>query len=533
MPATILATHYRIASTERAAHTVPSLSAPPMLSTRGQRALIRPPLLKCSLFENQFADSNPRGYINLGVAENSLCVEWLIDYFEKHFSLHYSDFTYGTSLSGSNRLFAALRNLFGEYFHALRPVERDHIITGTGASTVIDLLVSNIADEHEGILVARPFYNGFQTSFEGRNGVKAVGVELREGTEAKPEALEAFEQELARSEARGTKIRAIMLCNPHNPLGFCYPRETLLAYATFCEKWNLHLIVDEIYALSTFETKHAAVPFTSILSIDPLAEAHCNPSRIHVVYSASKDWGVNGLRLGVLVSQSNPELHTAMESSCLLMKISSASDVLWSSLLLDPVALPTYVAMNRARLAAAYQSAAAFLDRWRIPYRPSSAGHFVFCDLTRFLPERAYEDGRHLESGVEREEELAKVFLRHGINVARGAAYSYPVPGFFRLTFTLRPDYFAIGLARFERALGLVATVIEDSDATSSSSSSYLSSSSSSHSSSSSSSRVDMKQVHLSCSISDIDQATTELALGGCVGETRCGQEGTAVLMSC
>lgn len=137
----------------------------------------------------------------------------------------------------------------------------------------------------------------------------------------------------------------------------------------------------------------------------------------HVVYSASKDWGVNGLRLGVLVSQSNPELHTAMESSCLLMKISSASDVLWSSLLLDPVALPTYVAMNRARLAAAYQSAAAFLDRWRIPYRPSSAGHFVFCDLTRFLPERAYEDGRHLESGVEREEELAKVFLRHGINV--------------------------------------------------------------------------------------------------------------------
>ncbi|GAA5895380.1 uncharacterized protein JCM6883_001487 [Sporobolomyces salmoneus] len=453
MSATLSKTNY--ATHRHSLSIIPQLSAPPILSTRGQRALHRPPLLKCSLFENQFADSNPRGYINLGVAENSLCVEWLIDYFEKNFKLDYSDFTYGTSLSGSNRLFAALRNLFDQHFHALRPVERDQIITGTGASTVIDLLVSTIADESEGILVARPFYNGFQTSFEGRNGVKAVGVELKEGTEATPEALEAFEEELKRSEANGMKIRAIMICNPHNPLGFCYPRETLIAYASFCEKFNLHLIVDEIYALSTFKTSHEAVPFTSILSIDPLAEAHCNPSRIHLVYSASKDWGVNGLRLGVLVSQSNPDLHTAMESSCLLMKISSASDILWSSLLLDPIALPQYLEMNRSRLAKAYASAVEWLEKWDIPYRPSSAGHFVFIDLRRYLPERSSEDGRYLETGVEGEEELAKIFLRNGINVARGSAYSHPTPGFFRLTFTLRPDYFKIGLSRFEQALNL------------------------------------------------------------------------------
>lgn len=42
-------------------------------------------------------------------------------------------------------------------------------------------------------------------------------------------------------------------------------------FSDFCARFS---------ALSTFETKHAAVPFTSILSIDPLAEAHCNPSRI-------------------------------------------------------------------------------------------------------------------------------------------------------------------------------------------------------------------------------------------------------------
>ena len=103
-----------------------------------------------------------------------------------------------------------------------------------------------------------------------------------------------------------------MLCNPHNPLGqsfprcplaasvltllpptepgFCYSRETLLAYCRFVEKRNLHLISDEIYALSTFSSPSSpdAQSFVSILSLDVLKEAGCCPSRVHAVYGASK-----------------------------------------------------------------------------------------------------------------------------------------------------------------------------------------------------------------------------------------------------
>lgn len=45
---------------------------------------------------------------------------------------------------------------------------------------------------------------------------------------------------------------------------------------------------------------------------------------------------------------------------------------------------------------------------------------------------------------------------------ARGAAYSMPIAGWFRLTFTLRSDYFEIGLQRLETALGLSPTVSVD-----------------------------------------------------------------------
>lgn len=164
------------------------------------------------------------------------------------------------------------------------------------------------------------------------------------------------------------------------------------------------------------------------------------------MYGPSKDFGVNGLRLGVLVSQANPDLHVAMEANALLMKISSASvrwtadepqepkeleltglplqDVLWSNLLLNPVGLPTYLALNKSRLAEAYRRATTFLQKHAIPYRPAHAGHFVWIDLRRFLP-TADVEGNRLESESEQEVELVKRFLAHGINLVSGVR----VPG--------------------------------------------------------------------------------------------------------
>lgn len=110
----------------------PVLSEAPTLSSRGQRSLVRPPLLRCSLFNCQYnACLNQSGLLNLGVAENvrtegpgakrrprrfshvkadsgcrarthprghphrpqSLCLDWLTEFFQSHFSLDYTDFT--------------------------------------------------------------------------------------------------------------------------------------------------------------------------------------------------------------------------------------------------------------------------------------------------------------------------------------------------------------------------------------------------------------------------------------------------------
>jgi 1-aminocyclopropane-1-carboxylate synthase len=111
--------------------------------------------------------------------------------------------------------------------------------------------------------------------------------------------LDTFDRTLDTLTAAGRTPRMVVVCNPHNPLGFCYPRETLVAYLRFAEKHDLHLLVDEVYALSTYENPAVdAQPFTSILAIDARGEAGCDPARVHVVYGMSKDFCAAGLRAG-------------------------------------------------------------------------------------------------------------------------------------------------------------------------------------------------------------------------------------------
>lgn len=55
----------------------------------------------------------------------------------------------------------------------------------------------------------------------------------------------------------------------------------------FCHKHRIHLISDEIYGLSVFDTgDSAAIPFTSVLSID--LTGLIDPDYLHVFYGMSK-----------------------------------------------------------------------------------------------------------------------------------------------------------------------------------------------------------------------------------------------------
>jgi len=69
----------------------------------------------------------------------------------------------------------------------------------------------------------------------------------------------------------------------------------------------MHLVVDEIYAMSTLTDNNNddadITPFTSILSNSSQQNVHC-------LYGMSKDFNMGGLRMGFLVTR-NPVIKAA------------------------------------------------------------------------------------------------------------------------------------------------------------------------------------------------------------------------------
>jgi len=101
------------------------------------------------------------------------------------------------------------------------------------------------------------------------------------------DVVQKYEDAILNATKNGIKIKALLLCNPHNPLGRCYSTELLRALMKLCQKHDLHLISDEVYGLSVFKVDGSVrTPFVSILSIDP--EGLLDEDNIHVMYGMSK-----------------------------------------------------------------------------------------------------------------------------------------------------------------------------------------------------------------------------------------------------
>lgn len=200
------------------------------------------------------------------------------------------------------------------YFKPSIEILPNHLVTAPGAASCLDAILYNICDPGDGILIPALFWSkilstgidghnllidheyGFDWLFGVRSSVKIVMVETGNlQSTFTMDLISAMERAVDESDC---PIKGVILTNPHNPLGQCYPEALLEECMRFCHKHGIHFITDEVYALSTFPTSDLkeTVPFTSALSIN-VERLGCDRSKVHTVWSMSKDLGVSGFRL--------------------------------------------------------------------------------------------------------------------------------------------------------------------------------------------------------------------------------------------
>jgi aspartate/methionine/tyrosine aminotransferase len=358
--------------------------------------------------------SNPEGYIGLCVAENKLVAGLVADRLERVGPVPPAVLGYD-AMTGSERFRRRLARFMGRTLLG-RAVAPQQISVLAGAGSVLEILFHALGDPGDGVLVPTPSYAGFWGDLELRNGLTIVPVH-RSSADGFRLTCELLDRALA---GAGRPVRALLYTDPDNPLGTVADREEIELVLGWAEARALHLVVDEIYALSVFGERR----FTSVARVRPtLGE------RVHIVWAFSKDFGASGLRCGVLVSE-NEAVNAAVDALAYWACCSGHTQGLLGELISDDVWVDDYIASMRGLLGGAYRRVADALDGAGIRFVPADAGVFVLLDLRPHLAQPTWEAERRL---------WLEILERARVNLTPGAACRAAEPGFFRLCFAGSP----------------------------------------------------------------------------------------------
>lgn len=99
------------------------------------------------------------------------------------------------------------------------PINPEHIVVADSPTSLGNMLGFNLAERGDGIIVSRPVYGRFELDYGVEAGVEIVYADTETEEAFTPNAVAKYEQALLEAEKRGIKIRAVLLVNPHNPVG--------------------------------------------------------------------------------------------------------------------------------------------------------------------------------------------------------------------------------------------------------------------------------------------------------------------------
>ena len=136
-------------------------------------------------------------------------------------------------------------------------MDREWLIFCTGVVPAISSIIRKLTTPAEKVLIQTPVYNIFFNSILN-NGRQVLESELRYKEGEYEIDFEDLERKLA-----DPQTALMILCNPHNPIGKIWDRETLAKIGELCKKHHVVVLSDEIHCdLTAPETEY--IPFASV-----------------------------------------------------------------------------------------------------------------------------------------------------------------------------------------------------------------------------------------------------------------------------
>ena len=178
-----------------------------------------------------------------------------------------------------------LKSLSAQYTKSTgRPISTQQFIFLPGTQTALFVALQATVELGDEVLMADPYYATYEGVIAAAGGVPVpVGVDPDHGFHLKASDLE---------KAITPKTRALLLNTPSNPTGAVLTRETIRQIGEVCERHDLWIVSDEVYATMTYGNTVFASPF----------DEKRLEKRTIVVSSLSKSHAMPGFRCGWLAA---------------------------------------------------------------------------------------------------------------------------------------------------------------------------------------------------------------------------------------
>lgn len=212
--------------------------------------------------------------------------------------LQFNSFPYGNN-TGMDAFKKAIANHFNQRKNA--SVNPEEVLATNSAAKAIDDVYSFLLKEGDEILIADP-----------------VDFLLAECARRKNITIKRYQQrssgiDLAELDKLiSSKTKALVLCNPHNPLGYVLSKKQLETLSNWANEKRIVIISDEVWS----DIVHTEEPFTSIRAVN---------SKAWVVYGLSKGFGLAGLRIGAIIAPSEEQAELLSEKQGYARTIEGAS----------------------------------------------------------------------------------------------------------------------------------------------------------------------------------------------------------------
>ena len=201
------------------------------------------------------------------------------------------------SYSHSAGLMELRKGLVEKYYRKIGiDISVDELIVTVAGSESVNLALEITCNPGDEVIVLEPFYTNYNT-FAFMNGLtlKAIPTDIRNGFQIPP--IEEFEKAIT------DKTKAILVCNPGNPTGTQYSKESMLALGEIASKHDLFLLSDEVYR----EFCYTDEPHFSAMNIPGLEQ------NVVLIDSVSKRYNLCGARVGCIVSHNKDVMGAAMK----------------------------------------------------------------------------------------------------------------------------------------------------------------------------------------------------------------------------